>query len=99
MKKLIFLLPLLSLLSACQPPMTRTEQLAIYRSRCLDYGYQLGTRELADCMKEQEARDDELSVKERKVRALEERNQIERERIRAEERKSTSKNKPLKIDW
>jgi len=98
MRKLFFWIPLLCLLSACQPPLTRDQQLAIYRSRCLDYGYQWGTREFADCMKEQEAREEELLLKERKVRALEERNHIEQQRVRAEE-KEAANSSIAKIKW
>lgn len=97
MKKFILLIPFLSILSACQPPLTRDQQLAIYRSRCLDYGYPYGTREFADCMKEQDAREDDLALKERKARALEARNQIEQQKVLIQEKES---NKSIyKIDW
>jgi len=63
----------------------------------LDYGYQWGTREFADCMKEQDTREDELALKERKARALEARNQIEQQKVLIQEKES---NKSIyKIDW
>ncbi|MBI2707749.1 MAG: hypothetical protein HYX35_05515 [Proteobacteria bacterium] len=96
MKKFIPFFPFFILLSACEPPLTRDQQLAVYRSRCLDYGYQSGTREFADCMKEQDAREDELALKERKARALEARNQIEQQKVRIQEQDHNSK---YKITW
>jgi len=81
MKKSILFIPLLSLLSACVPPLTRDQQLAIYRSRCLDYGYQWGTREFADCMKEQEFHDETLAIQNRKANALEEQNRIAHQKV------------------
>lgn len=85
MKKLGLFIPLVALLSGCQ--MTRDEQLAIYRGRCLDYGYQRGTPEFADCMMKQEAHDEKLSLQSRKARALEERNNLERQKLLQKEKK------------
>lgn len=81
MKKLALLLPLLGILTSCKPPLTREQQLSIYRSRCLDYGYQMGTLEFSDCMMKQEARAEELAIQARKVDILKEQNWLERQRI------------------
>ena len=96
MKKLILLTPVLSLLTSCEPPMTREQELAFYRSRCLDYGYQWGTREFADCMKEQEARDEELAVQRRKASALEQQNRIEQQKVQIKEEEVELKRKKQK---
>ena len=93
MKKLVLLLPLLSFLQACVPPMTREQQLSIYRTRCLEYGYQFGTREFANCMQMQEAQEQEFYLQERKVRALENRNWIEENKIRVKEEETRKNNK------
>jgi hypothetical protein len=86
MKKAVLFLPFFAILSACQPPLTRDQELAFYRSRCFDYGYQLGTVEFANCMKEQEAREEELAVQARKAKALEDKNWIEQQKVRVKER-------------
>lgn len=96
MKKLIFFVPLLSFLTSCQPLMTREQELAIYRSRCLDYGYQWGTREFADCMMEQEAREEKLAVQRQKAYALEERNRIEQQKVWVKEKEVEQKRKKKK---
>ena len=80
MKKLILFIPL-GFLSACYPPMGREHELAIYRSRCLDYGYQWGTPEFADCMMQQEAREEKLAIQRRKANALEEQNRIKLQKM------------------
>ena len=90
-KKVLFFVFLAGLVTACQPPITREQQLSFYRSRCLDYGYPPGTREFADCMKEQEARDEELFLKGREVAAREERNRIERKRVSSENKDDSQK--------
>ena len=86
MKKIFLLIPFLAILSACQPPRTRDQELAIYRSRCLDYGFRMGTTEFAQCMQGQEAQAEKLSIQERKLQALERQNWIEQERIRYKQR-------------
>ncbi|MBA3814075.1 MAG: membrane lipoprotein lipid attachment site-containing protein [Alphaproteobacteria bacterium] len=82
MKKLLFFIPILAVLSACQPPMTREQELAIYRSRCFDYGFQMGSVDFARCMQEQEAREADLSMKARKIQAIEQQNWTEQEKVR-----------------
>lgn len=82
MKKSFLFIPLLAILSACQPPMTREQELAIYRSRCFDYGFQMGTVEFAQCMQEQEAREDMLAVQARQAQAMEQQNWIEQDKVR-----------------
>jgi len=96
MKKAVFLIPLLSLVSACQPPLTREQELAIYRSRCMDYGYQWGTKEFADCMMQQELKEQEFNLQARKVQALESQNYIEQQKVRAKEQEVELKRKELK---
>ena len=96
MKKIIYCLPLLSLLAACHPPLTRDQQLAIYRSRCVDYGYQPGTLEFADCMMRQEERAEKLAIQARKVDVLEEHNWIERQKVWAKEKEVDSKRRKRK---
>lgn len=81
MKKLWVLIPCVVALSACQPPMTREQELAIYRTRCLEYGYQPGTVEFARCMEKQEAREAKLSLQERKIQAIEQQNWTERQKL------------------
>jgi len=82
MKKSFLIVPLLGILSACQPPMTREQELAIYRSRCLDYGFQMGTVEFSQCMQKQEAREDMLSMQARQLQAMEQQNWLEQEKVR-----------------
>lgn len=96
MKNLLLFIPLLAVLSACQPPMTREQELAIYRSRCFDYGFQMGTVEFAQCMQEQEAREADLYMKERKIEALERQNAMEREKVRIKQNEYTMKRKKHK---
>jgi hypothetical protein len=96
MKKSIIIIPLLGLLVGCQPPLTRDQQLAIYRSRCLDYGYQWGTPEFADCMMKQEARHEKIAVEMRKAQAMEQSNWIAEENAKAKEREFERKRKKRK---
>lgn len=67
MKKGLLLLPLIAL-SGCA---TRQEVLAFYRKQCLDYGFQLGTPEIAECIKDLEYKDEKLALERRKVQTLE----------------------------
>ncbi len=100
MKKMIIVLPLVGLVSACG--ISRDKQLAIYRSKCTDYGYIAGTPEFSQCMMKQEERAEELTRHQRKVSAIEEQNWLEREQMRAaardkeEERKRKKKRKKAK---
>jgi hypothetical protein len=91
MKKLLLLIPCVVALSACQPPLTREQQLAIYRSRCLEYGYQPGSVEFAKCMEKQEARETKLYMQEREIEAIEEQNWMEREKLRVKQDELTMK--------
>ena len=95
MNKFIFVLPMV-VLAACQPPMTREQQLTIYRSRCLDYGFQMGTVEFAQCMQNQEAQREALSMKQQKVEAIQQRNWLENEKLNQEQRKIVLKRKQRK---
>jgi hypothetical protein len=95
MNKFIFVLPMV-VLAACQPPMTREQQLTIYRSRCLDYGFQMGTVEFAQCMQNQEAQLEALSMKQQKVEAIQQRNWLENEKLNQEQRKIVLKRKQRK---
>lgn len=85
MKKFIFSLSLLSLLSACTPPLTRDQQLQIHHAHCLDYGYQVGTLAFSECMMRQEGRAEKRALQMRKWDAFEQSSWIERERYRQEE--------------
>lgn len=98
MKKSFLLVPLLALLVACHPPMTREQELAIYRSRCFDYGFQYGTLEFAQCMQEQEAREAQLYMQRRKIQAIEEKNWTEQQRFRAEQDKVRLKNQDVRTN-
>jgi len=89
MKKLIFLLPLMSILSACTP-LTREEQLALFHSRCVDYGYAQGTQEFDQCLTRQESRHHQRSVRTR-VNATDNLNFLERETLRQQEIKMKEK--------
>ena len=85
MKKATFFLPLLCLMSGCQPPLTRIHQLEIYQSRCADYGYERGTPEFANCMMKQESRQEDMAIQLRKIGVLEESNWIEQQKMRTNE--------------
>lgn len=98
MKKSFLLIPFLAILSACQPPMTREQELAIYRSRCLDYGFQMGTVEFAQCMQAQEAREAELYMKERKIQAIEQQNRIGQQQIKINQDEFVLKRKKQQQD-
>ncbi len=96
MKKVVLFLPLVSLLSACQPPMTREQQLFIYRTRCMEYGYQPGSPEFANCVQMQEVNEAEQAIQQRKVWALEDRNRIEQDKARTKEKEFKRKKKESK---
>ena len=93
MKRSFIFLPFLflAILTACQPPMTREQELAIYRSRCSDYGFRMGTVEFAQCMQEQESREAVLSLQARKIQALEQQNWIEQDKVRMKQNKNEMK--------
>ena len=93
MKKFVLLVPFIAILSACQPPMTREQELAVYRSRCFDYGFQMGTVEFAQCMQEQEAREDMLSIQARQAQAMEQQNWIEQDKVRIKQNEFDRKRK------
>lgn len=68
-------------LSSCIAPMTRQEELNVYRTRCLDYGFQWGTPEFAKCVKDQEYQEEKLSIERSKARALENQARIQRQPV------------------
>ncbi|MBY0500671.1 MAG: hypothetical protein K2P93_01545 [Alphaproteobacteria bacterium] len=91
MKNALFFLPFLGVLSACQAPTPRDAQLESYRSRCYEYGYKGGTPEFANCVKEQEEREEKLAVQSRKAQALEEKNWIEQQKVEIKKREVEAK--------
>ena len=96
MKKSLLLVSFLAMLSACQPPMTREEELAIYRTRCLEYGFQMGTVEFAQCMQAQETQEAKLYMKQRKIQAMEQQNLMEQEKVNVQQNKFYLKRKKPK---
>ena len=98
MKKSFLLTPFLAILSACQPPMTREQELAIYRSRCLDYGFPMGTIEFAQCMQEQEAREAKLYMQERKIQAIQQQNQRQQQNVQIQQNEFVFKQKKQRQD-
>lgn len=74
MKKIILILPVV-VLSGCMP-MTRQEVLTIYRNQCLDYGFEWGTPEFAECVKDLEYKDEKMDLERRKVHALEDQTRL-----------------------
>lgn len=91
MKNAFFFLSFLSILSACQSPTPRDQQLESYRSRCTEYGFKSGTPEFANCVKEQEDREEKLVVQSRKAKALEEKNWIEQQKVEIKKREVEAK--------
>lgn len=96
MKKLLLFIPCLVALSSCQAPLTREQELAIYRSRCLDYGFQPGTIEFAQCMQGQEAQESQLYMQERTIQAIEQQNWTERQKLQVKQDELEVKRKKLK---
>jgi hypothetical protein len=91
MYKIFSLCSLAAFLSACvppTPPLTRQQQLAIYRTRCLEYGYEPGTVEFADCMKEQESQQERLIIERKKLSLLEKEDKAARKKRKAKEKKA-----------
>ncbi|MBY0273116.1 MAG: hypothetical protein K2X02_06925 [Alphaproteobacteria bacterium] len=89
MKKLVFLLPLMSIISACTP-LSREEQLALFHSRCIDYGYVQGTQEFDKCLARQESRHQQRSLRMRVNRA-DDLSFLEKETLRQQELKMKEK--------
>jgi len=89
MKKIATSLFLLSFLSACTP-LTREEQLALFHSRCVDYGYAQGTQEFDKCLARQENRHNQRSIRTR-VNTTDNLNFLERETLRQQEIKMKEK--------
>ena len=83
MKKIILPLSLLAFLSACTS-LTREEQLALFHSRCIDYGYAQGTKEFDRCLVRQESRHNQRSICTR-VNSTDNLNFLERETLRQQE--------------
>ncbi|MBX9622156.1 MAG: hypothetical protein K2X28_09115 [Alphaproteobacteria bacterium] len=79
MKKMVFLLPLMSFLTSCTPSLTRDQELAIYRSRVLDY----------DMMK-REVSEEESALQRRKTETLE-KNWIEKDKARIKQNELNQK--------
>jgi len=80
MKKALLILPLIAL-SGCDlfdPPLTRQEVLTIYRNQCMDYGFEWGTPEMAECVKDLEYKDEKMALERRKVQALEDQTRLNR---------------------
>jgi len=96
MKRSIVFIPLLAFLTGCQPPLTREQQLSIYRNRCTEYGYKYGTPEFANCMMKQECRQEKISLEMRKTQALEQGNWLAQEEIRVREKKLELEHKKYK---
>lgn len=97
MKKLFLLAPLFALLAACKPPMTREQELAIYRSRCLEYGFRYGTPEFAQCMQQLEANEELLYMQQRQIQAIENQNWTEQQRFWNEQERVRIKNKEVRV--
>ncbi|MBX9622157.1 MAG: hypothetical protein K2X28_09120 [Alphaproteobacteria bacterium] len=89
MKKITLPLALLSFLSACTP-LTREEQLALFHSRCIDYGYTQGTQEFDKCLARQENRHHQRSLRTR-VNREDNLSFLERETLRQQEIKIKEK--------
>ncbi|MDI9637534.1 hypothetical protein QPK87_14575 [Kamptonema cortianum] len=89
MKKIVLSLTLLSFLSACTP-LTREEQLALFHSRCIDYGYAQGTQEFDKCLARQESRHHQRSMRTRVNRA-DDLSFLEKETLRQQEIKMKEK--------
>ncbi|MBL8677226.1 MAG: hypothetical protein JNJ47_07415 [Alphaproteobacteria bacterium] len=83
MKKITLSLFLFSFLSACAP-LTREEQLALFHSRCIDYGYVQDTQEFDKCLERQENRHNQRSIRTR-VNTTDTLNFLERETLRQQE--------------
>lgn len=60
----LFGLPALTL-TACQPPLTWDQQLSIYRAKCMDFGFDPGSVEFAECVQGQDKQALEIAEKER----------------------------------
>ncbi|MBX9786610.1 MAG: hypothetical protein K2Y08_04670 [Alphaproteobacteria bacterium] len=89
MKKITLSLFLFSFLSACTP-LTREEQLALFHSRCVDYGYAQGTQEFDKCLARQESRHHQRSLRTR-LNTTDNLNFLERETLRQQEIKMKEK--------
>jgi len=89
MQKSVASLLLLSFLSACAP-LTREEQLALFHSRCIDYGYAQGTQEFDKCLARQENRHHQRSLHAR-VNRTDNLNFLEKETLRQQEIKMKEK--------
>jgi hypothetical protein len=80
---------ILSLLPACTP-LTREEQLALFHSRCVNYGYAQGTQEFEKCLERQETRHHQRSIRAR-ANKTDNLNFLERETLRQQEIKMKEK--------
>lgn len=53
------------ILTACQAPLTWDQQLSIYRAKCVDFGFDPGSVEFAECVQGQDKQALEIAEKER----------------------------------
>lgn len=84
-------------LAGCVTPLTREQQLHLYRARCLDYGYEPGTLNFAHCMKEQERFAEQRALEEEKLKALRENNKLKKREVEIREIAETSSK--FKFNW
>lgn len=84
-------------LTACHTPMTRDQQLQIYRTRCLEYGYQPGTIDFAHCMLEQEKLTEHKALEDEKLRTLQETNKLKKREVEIHEKAANSSK--FKLNW
>lgn len=83
MNKIPLSLAFISLFSACTP-LTREEKLALFHSRCVDYGYVQGTKDFEKCLARQEIRHEQRALRAR-VNTTDNLNFLERETLRQQE--------------
>ncbi len=63
-QRLLLGLPVL-VLTACQAPLTWDQQLSIYRAKCVDFGFDPGSVDFAECVQGQDKQALEIAEKER----------------------------------
>jgi|GEM_PF-6253039 len=86
----LFLGLMVVLIQACTSPLTREQELALYRTRCLEYGYQPGTVEFAQCMETQDRLAVENALKERHLRALEQEQHLQKKERKLKEKEAAT---------
>jgi len=80
---------LIGFLPSCTP-LTREEQLALFHSRCMDYGYVQGTKDFEKCLVRQEMRHEQRALRTR-VNTKDDLNFLELEALRQQEVKLKDK--------